>query len=93
MGANRYETSVNVAKTFFPEAKSAVLTYAFNFPDGLTGGCLAYSMDAPLILTNSNVMKKVAADYAKEAGIAGGVVLGGPTLVSDAAAKEILQVK
>ena len=91
-GATRYYTSVNIAKTFFPEAKSAVLAYAYNFPDGLSGGCLAYSMGAPLILTNSNVMKDVAAAYVQEMGITGGAVLGGTSLISDAAVNDIFRL-
>ena len=91
-GATRYYTSVNIAKTFFPNAKTAVLAYAQNFPDGLSGGCLAHSMGAPLILTNSNVMKDVAAAYVQEMGITGGAVLGGTSLISDAAVNDIFRL-
>ncbi|MBQ2928344.1 MAG: cell wall-binding repeat-containing protein [Oscillospiraceae bacterium] len=90
-GANRYVTSVNIAKTFFPEAKSVVLAYAFNFPDGLSGGCLAHSMDAPLILTNGGKQAPAVA-YGKEAGLATGAVLGGPKLITDSVAKAVFQM-
>ena len=92
-GANRYVTSVNIAKAFFPEAKSVVLAYAYNFPDGLSGGCLAHSMGAPLILTNSNVMKDVAAAYVQEMGITGGAVLGGPTLIRDNTVRKVFSME
>ena len=76
----------------FPYAKTAVLAYAQNFPDGRSGGCLACSMDAPLILTISNVMKDVAAAYVQEMGINGGAVLGGTSLISDAAVNDIFRL-
>ena len=90
-GATRYYTSVNIAKTFFPNAKTAVLAYAQNFPDGLAGGCLACSMDAPLILT-ANGKQAPAVAYAKEAGITGGAVLGGTGLIPDKVANAIFQI-
>lgn len=90
-GATRYYTSVNIAKTFFPNAKTAVLAYAQNFPDGLSGGCLACSMNAPLILT-ANGKQAPAVAYAKEAGITGGAVLGGTGLIPDRVANAIFQI-
>ena len=90
-GATRYYTSVNIAKTFFPNAKTAVLAYAQNFPDGLSGGCLACSMNAPLILT-ANGKQAPAVAYAKEAGITGGAVLGGTGLIPDKVANAIFQI-
>ena len=50
-GETRYETSVMVAEAFFKDPQAAVLAYAMNFPDGLCGGPLAMSKNAPLILT------------------------------------------
>ena len=90
-GATRYYTSVNIAKTFFPDAQTAVLAYAQNFPDGLSGGCLACSMNAPLILT-ANGKQAPAVAYAKEAGITGGAVLGGTGLIPDRVANAIFRI-
>ena len=87
-GATRYETSILVAKAFFPEAGKAVLAYAQNFPDGLSGGPLAYSLHAPLILTATGKEASAAA-YAASSGIRSGFVLGGPGLISEEAANRI----
>ncbi|MBR6771980.1 MAG: cell wall-binding repeat-containing protein [Clostridia bacterium] len=87
-GATRYDTSVNLANTFYPEAKSAVLAYGKNFPDGLGGGCLAYRMSGPLILTETNVSGQ-AKTYASSKGIRSGIVLGGGGLISDKATSSI----
>ena len=90
-GDNRYQTSVEIAKTFFPNAESAVLAYGMNFPDGLSGGSLAYTLDAPLILT-TNPKQSVAAEHAKLYGITSGAILGGPTLISDNAVRNIFSM-
>ena len=90
-GATRYYTSVNIAKKFFPDATCAVLAYADNFPDGLSGGPLAYRLRAPLILT-MNGKQSVAVNYAGEKGIRYGVVLGGSTLISDKIVRTVFRL-
>ena len=90
-GATRYDTSVNIAKEFFPDADSIVLAYGKNFPDGMSGGVLAYSMDAPLILT-LNGKEAPAVAYATERNIKSGVVLGGPTLILDRSVRKIFRM-
>ncbi len=94
-GANRYETSVAVAKKIFGDEapKTAVIAYSQNFPDGLAGGPLAYFMKAPLILTgplmkngkpvtSENTATTVAKSYMKEYNITQGIVLGGSGALS-----------
>lgn len=67
-----------------------MLAYAQNFPDGLSGGPLALSLDAPLLLVDQS-NHQAAADYAKNAGIKKAVVLGGPSLISDDIVSKIVQ--
>ena len=81
-GSNRFETSVLVAERYFPDATSAVLAYAWDFPDGLCGGGLANAMGAPLILTMTNYESQ-AAEYIQGQGIKTGVVLGGEKLIAE----------
>lgn len=87
-GSTRYETSTSVAKAFFDKPDAAVLAYGENFPDGLCGGSLAYSMNGPLILA-TNAKATAASDYAKANSITSGAILGGPTLIDDANARKI----
>ncbi|MBQ8857590.1 MAG: cell wall-binding repeat-containing protein [Lachnospiraceae bacterium] len=87
-GSTRYETSILVAEAFFDVSDEAVLAYAKNFPDGLCGGPLALSKNAPLILTATG-KEANAVTYAKENGMKSGVVLGGSGLISDDAAMKI----
>ena len=87
-GGNRFETSVLIAEEFFANPKSAVLAYALNYPDGLCGGALASTMDAPLILTMTKFEDQAAA-YVQGEGITKGAVLGGTGLISDEAVLKI----
>ena len=90
-GSNRYVTSVNIAKKFFPDARNIVLAYGQNFPDGLSGGPLAFSLDAPLILT-ANGKQAPAVAYAAEAGIDSGAILGGPGLIPDRVVRAVFDM-
>ena len=79
-GANRYDTSAEIAKRYFDNPRAAVLAYAQGFPDGLCGGPLAISMGAPMILTSND--NYTPADAYIE-GITSGVVTGGTGRISD----------
>lgn len=89
-GAGRYETCVMVAKHFFPvgSTEAAVIAYSRNFPDGLCGGPLAYAMDAPLLLLQTDRGDQVIA-YAQETGFKTGVVLGGESLIDDVTVQKV----
>ena len=82
-GKDRFATSLGVANTFFPGHHDyMMMVYAMNFPDGLSGGALAYQYDAPVILaTSSNT--SAAASYRGSAGAARSITMGGPGLISD----------
>lgn len=81
-GATRYDTSVLVAEKFFPEPKSAVITYALTYPDGLCGGLLAHQMNGPMLLTR-NENAAAARKYVQDGKINAGVVMGGEILISN----------
>jgi len=81
-GADRFETSVLVAREFFTSPEGAVLAYARNFPDGLSGGPLAICNNSPLILTASG-KEAPAAAYVGDKDLTRGYVLGGSGLISD----------
>ena len=87
-GNNRYETSVKVAESFFAWPESAIIAYGKNFPDGLCGGPLAMSFDAPLILADTKATE-LAEEYLDENYISAGKVLGGDSLISNAAVNKI----
>ena len=90
-GKNRYETSVMIAEAFFEKPDGAVVAFAKNYPDGLCGGTAAAYLNSPLLLVDDANIDN-AVKYAVKAEIKKGLVLGGPTLVSDASARAIFSM-
>ena len=86
-GDGREETSAKVAQEFFPEASFAVLADGNNYPDGLSGGPVAYAKDAPLLLIRAK-RESHARDYVGDR-IKEGYIMGGINSVSDESAKAI----
>ena len=84
-GGGRELTSVEVAKKFFPGATSAALASSTSFPDGLSGGPVAYAMGAPLLLTR-DTKETITASYVNSNGITDGYIIGGEAAVSNASA-------
>ena len=83
-GPDRYATSRAMAERFLGEPQEAILAYGANFPDGLCGGPLAYTMGAPMILSGSKPATNAAGiDYAAAKNITYGLVLGGDSLIDD----------
>ena len=92
-GSNRYATSMMIANMYFSNPDNAVLALATNFPDGLSGGALAYALDAPLLLTNSKYANYyVTGYYTKNNGVTSGYVLGGPGLIDNTAVRYIFSM-
>ena len=89
-GADRYETSVAVAKHFFKNPKSVVIGYGGNFPDGLCGGVLAEKRGAPLLLINER-NTEFAKQYVKANSIKDQIVLGDSDLISNRAIDSIVK--
>lgn len=86
-GSTRYETAALISKWAYNNGsnnmKTAVIAIGNNFPDGLAAGPLAYEYRAPILLVNGKTQahgpaKSVIDGY----GIASGVVLGGPKLIT-----------
>ena len=87
-GESRYDTSVEVAKTFCKDVEKAVVASGKNFPDGLCGGPLAAAMNAPLVLTKDGGAVAAAA-YVADKAIASGYVLGGDGALADTTVVEV----
>ena len=88
-GNNRYETSKNFAYFIWDACDAAVLASGNNFPDGLSGCTLCFWEDCPLLLATNKATEE-AAECAQSLGADHAIVLGGETLISDAAVKHIL---
>ncbi len=92
-GQSRYETSKLIAEEFFSDSKLAVLAAGNSFPDGLSAGPLASELRAPILLTNDESMSESAVEYTKAKEITNGIIIGGPSLISDETAKKIFGEK
>ena len=95
-GNSRYETSLNVANKFFSQRKpqSVVLTSGTNFPDGLSGGPLALSVGAPVLLVTDEAERINAVwEYVKTKGIKNCYALGGTSIISNDLLYEITHGK
>jgi putative cell wall-binding protein len=86
VGADRFETSVKVANTFFNNPVVVGLAYGFNYPDALAGGTHIGAKHSPLLLTDTNSLPATVNGYltAKKTSINSGYGYGGPVVISDA---------
>ena len=89
-GNSRYETSVAVAQAFFGDFEKVVIASGKNFPDGLCGGPLAATINAPLILT-SDGKTGAAATFIQGQAVDAGYVLGGTGAIGDSSVEEIFK--
>ena len=89
-GNDRFATSIAVADHFFPETTDAVIiANGNNFPDGLSGGPIATTYDAPLILVLDKVYTH-AADYFTQSQAFHLVIMGGTGVIADNTAEKII---
>lgn len=90
-GANRYATSVAVADEFYgPDTFYVTLAYGGNFPDGLSGGALAYMADGPLLLVSDSNYKDAQIYCSKLEDLEYAQVMGGHSLISNKTVRAIV---
>ena len=89
-GLDRRRTSLAVAERFFGNSDKAVLAYAFNYPDGLTGGSVAYQVGAPILLTDDRYTYTARRFVrCRTTAVTAVYVMGGTALISDAGVDSI----
>lgn len=76
-GRNRYETAVKVSKDGWATSESVVLARGDQYADALAGATLAYSLDAPILLTNPTKLTEVTATEIERLGASKVYILGG----------------
>lgn len=59
-GANRYETAIKVAETFFTDSKEVFIATGADYPDALAAAALAGGKNAPVLLTNGTLTKSMS---------------------------------
>ena len=85
-GADRYQTAVQIAEKFFPDADGVVLTRGDTFPDALSGGAAAAAAALPLMLTEPTALPAPVATWLEGKSFEASLVIGGTSSVSDAIA-------
>ena len=93
-GSNRYGTSKALAEYGLEygdfESDNIVLAYGMNYPDGLSCAPICFMNSAPLLLATTSAVGS-ASEYAHAVGVKYAFVMGGTTLISDAAALSTVQ--
>lgn len=83
-GANRYATAAAASAAYFSSADNVVLCNGRNFPDALSAAPLAKVLNAPLLLTEADVLPPETATEIARLAPAKIWVIGGTSVVSTA---------
>jgi putative cell wall-binding protein len=83
-GADRYATAVEISKQGWDSSDVVVLASGLDFPDALAGVPLAFQLQAPILLTQKDVLPAVTKAEIERLGAEEVVILGGLTAVSQA---------
>ncbi len=89
MGADRYQTAVDVSVKNFPSADTVLLATGERFPDALAASGLAGALDAPLLLTRHDALPEAVADEIGRLGAEQVVLIGGTDAISASVASEV----
>ncbi|NMH75183.1 S8 family serine peptidase [Bacillus sp. RO2] len=81
-GSNRYLTSVEVAKKFYPESTAVGISSGKVFPDALSGSHFASKNNMPIVLVNGSTMVNELTEYLKEAKVEQYYIYGGTNSVN-----------
>lgn len=76
-GANRFETAIAISRSGWPSAEKVVLARGDDFADALAGVPLAYSLDAPILLSGRNALDPAIKAEIQRLGANHAVLLGG----------------
>lgn len=91
-GQDRYETSANISKNNWSTSENVVISSGQGddkFADSLAGTTLAYQLNSPILLTNTDYIPKVIWDEIKRLGAKNIYLLGGTGVVSSAVENDL----
>ena len=87
-GANRFETSAQVAK-YLPTSNTAFIVTAYNYPDALSIASYAAYSKAPILLTATNKLDPAVSKVVFNGVIKNTYVIGGSAIISDSLMKTL----
>nr|NLI49067.1 cell wall-binding repeat-containing protein [Propionibacterium sp.] len=89
-GASRYETAIEITRTAFPNgARTLLVAYGENFPDGLAASAAVVSLGAPLLLTPAASMPDAVLDEVRRLDPGRVIFVGGTGVVSEAVVAQV----
>lgn len=91
-GADRNETSMKVAQTYYPQTNEAFVARDDDFADALAGSLLAAVRQSPILLIKTHSVPKMVADYIRNENITEITILGGESAVSNLARNELNRI-
>ncbi len=95
MGADRYETAVELAREYLPPAVEEVfIATGLNFPDALAGGVLAAKRGSGVLLVRGDrsTLPESLETFLAERGITRATILGGTSAVSEGIEARLLEL-
>ncbi len=92
MGLNRYKTAVEISQKGWENSGTVVLARGDEFPDALAGAPLAYSLDAPILLSAPAQLSGETRQEIERLGASKAVMLGGEEALSQEVEDELLQM-
>lgn len=90
-GLDRYATSIEIAKFFDLNGKSAAIATGNDFPDALAGSTYAAKFKAPLILSDK-VLSENAKEYLKNKKVIDIAIFGGESVVNKNVENELMKI-
>lgn len=80
-GKDRFETSLEIAKKFYPNAKRAAVANGFVFADALSGSLYAYKAEMPILLIGKDYIPTDTSTYLKSKDLSNIFLYGGEATV------------
>ena len=90
-GSNRVDTSVKISQEAFISSEYAILATKDSYPDSLSGGQLALTIQAPILLTDKNKINDSVLNELNRLKVKKVFVMGGNSSVSDNVLESIKQ--
>jgi putative cell wall-binding protein len=82
-GKDRYDTSLAIAKKYFPNAKNVALSNGLVFADALSGSRYAYKKDMAILLVRKNSAIEETRNFIKAMNPENIFLYGGSSTISD----------
>lgn len=91
-GRSRYDANVSAVEENFVQANHAVIASGEVYSDALYGVSYANTIDAPVVLTNTNRLEASTVELLKDLGVEGVTIIGGPLTVSEAVEGQLAEL-